>query len=131
MLYLCHMMRILSVVLLLGVLLQTCSKQLIYTDYLVNKDFVASVLCVNKDVPENHCEGKCHLKKQLDQDTQQQEGSKQKSKSGSEVVFLAAQSVVLTALTPIATPHYFNHRVISSNVILDAVFHPPGMFLVS
>ncbi len=128
--YLCHMMRILSVVLLLGILLQTCSKQLIYTDYLVNKDFVASVLCVNKDIPKNHCEGKCHLKKQLDQDSQQQEGGTQKSKGGSEVLFLSPQSVDLAVIQPLVTPHYFNHQLISSNVILDAVFHPPGIFLI-
>lgn len=124
------MMRILSVVLLMGVLLQTCSKQLIYTDYLLNKEFVASVLCVNKDIPKNHCEGKCHLKKQLDQDSQQQEGGTQKSKGGSEVLYFSPQSVELAAIQPLMSRHYFNHQLMTSNVVLTPVFHPPGMFLV-
>ena len=34
-------------------------------DYLVNKDYIKTVLCINKDVPEMHCDGKCYLKKKL------------------------------------------------------------------
>lgn len=34
-------------------------------NYVINKDFIAEVLCVNQDKPEMQCEGKCHLKKEL------------------------------------------------------------------
>ncbi len=36
-----------------------------YIEYLVNKEYIATVLCINKDKPEMHCNGKCHLTKQL------------------------------------------------------------------
>ena len=36
-----------------------------FIEYQLNKKYIAEVLCVNKDKPEMHCNGKCHLKKQL------------------------------------------------------------------
>ncbi len=34
-------------------------------DYVVNYDYIVNVLCVNKDKPQMHCNGKCHLTKEL------------------------------------------------------------------
>ncbi len=34
-------------------------------DYIVNYNYIRTELCENKDKPEMHCNGKCHLKKQL------------------------------------------------------------------
>ena len=34
-------------------------------DYLINKDYIAKNLCINKDKPQSCCKGKCHMVKQL------------------------------------------------------------------
>lgn len=34
-------------------------------EYLVNEDYIAEFLCVNKDKPEMHCNGKCYLAQML------------------------------------------------------------------
>ncbi len=34
-------------------------------EYALNYDYIAKVLCVNKDKPMLHCNGKCHLMKEL------------------------------------------------------------------
>ena len=34
-------------------------------DYVVNYNYISKVLCVNKDKPMLHCNGKCYLYKQL------------------------------------------------------------------
>lgn len=34
-------------------------------DYAVNYEYISKVLCVNKDKPKMHCNGKCHLMKEL------------------------------------------------------------------
>lgn len=34
-------------------------------DYMVNYDYIVNTLCENKDKPEMHCNGKCHLSKEL------------------------------------------------------------------
>lgn len=36
-----------------------------YIEYGLNKDYIAKVLCINKDKPTIECDGKCHLTKQL------------------------------------------------------------------
>lgn len=34
-------------------------------DYIVNYDYISKVLCINKAKPKLHCNGKCHLMKEL------------------------------------------------------------------
>jgi hypothetical protein len=36
-----------------------------YVNYYVNYDYIAENLCENKDKPEMHCNGKCHLEKTI------------------------------------------------------------------
>ncbi len=36
-----------------------------YIGYQINKAYIARVLCVNRDKPQLHCDGKCYLDKQL------------------------------------------------------------------
>lgn len=38
---------------------------IIIVDFNINQDYIAEVLCINKDKPEMKCNGKCHLKKEL------------------------------------------------------------------
>ena len=37
-----------------------------YIDYAFNKDYIAKNLCENKEKPKLKCEGKCHLKKEVE-----------------------------------------------------------------
>tara|TARA_B100000953_G_C17899380_1_gene383865 strand:+ start:433 stop:765 length:333 start_codon:yes stop_codon:yes gene_type:complete len=36
-------------------------------DYVVNQDYIAEYLCINKDKPEMHCDGKCYLMQMLEE----------------------------------------------------------------
>lgn len=36
-------------------------------EYAINYDYIKKVLCVNKYEPQKKCNGKCHLKKELDE----------------------------------------------------------------
>lgn len=36
-----------------------------YVEYYANYDYIANVLCINKDEPEMQCNGKCHLQNEL------------------------------------------------------------------
>lgn len=59
------MLRLIAIlwVLLIGV--QTVHQGLIYAYYIANKDFIAQTHCENKSKPELKCDGKCHLRKVL------------------------------------------------------------------
>jgi len=37
----------------------------VYSDYLINYDYIVETLCVNRDKPAMKCNGRCHLSKQL------------------------------------------------------------------
>ncbi len=37
-----------------------------YVEYILNQDYIAEFLCINKDKPKLQCQGKCHLAKQLE-----------------------------------------------------------------
>lgn len=44
---------------------QHCVELGLFAWYNINKQAITEQLCVNKDKPELHCEGKCYLGKQL------------------------------------------------------------------
>ena len=56
--------------------LQTISLLVIESEFNLNKSYIASVLCENRDKPMTHCDGKCFLKKELNH--QQEKESSQK-----------------------------------------------------
>lgn len=34
-------------------------------EYVINYEYIAKVLCINKNKPEMHCNGKCHLMQEM------------------------------------------------------------------
>ncbi len=62
-------------ILLVATLLPTVSPWGTIAYYHVNKDYIARVLCENRDKPQLHCDGKCYLAKKLktQQDKQDKE----------------------------------------------------------
>ena len=37
-----------------------------YVEYILNQDYIAEFLCINKDKPQLQCNGKCHLVKEIE-----------------------------------------------------------------
>ncbi|MVM38664.1 hypothetical protein GO730_15800 [Spirosoma sp. HMF3257] len=52
-------------ILLIATLLPAVSQWGTIAYYHANKDYIARVLCENRDKPQLHCDGKCYLAKQL------------------------------------------------------------------
>ncbi|MCB9034302.1 MAG: hypothetical protein H6553_10725 [Chitinophagales bacterium] len=48
-------------------------KVLIVGFYQLNKTYITKVYCENKDKPEMHCDGQCHLEKTLEKNTKQKD----------------------------------------------------------
>ncbi|MFD2934254.1 hypothetical protein [Spirosoma flavum] len=74
--YLCPIMRsLLTYILLFAVLLPSVSPWGIIAHYQLNKEYIARVLCENRNRPELHCDGKCYLARRLQaqQDKQDKE----------------------------------------------------------
>lgn len=59
------MKQIVTIFLATLILLQPFSKVWIYVSFKINQDRIAKTLCVQKEIKNNCCKGKCHLDKQL------------------------------------------------------------------
>ena len=56
-------------VLIVSMLGSTLMVPLAYIDYELRRDYISEILCINKDMPETGCNGKCFLLTRLKQAT--------------------------------------------------------------
>lgn len=120
--------QILCFILVSVFLLQSLSKTIVVADYEINKEYIAKVLCVNKSKPKMHCNGKCHLKKELKK-AEKKEQSPANPLNEKNEIQLYSQSV---SIVDVFSSVVLNHdKLISeytfhlSDKHLDSVFHPP------
>ena len=99
-------------------------------DYAINYDYITEVLCINKAKPELHCNGKCHLMKELakaaDDDKPLTSDKKQNANQLVDVIVAEVISCHFAILDFTAskgsTSGYAN---LYSHLDCDAIFHPP------
>ncbi|MFY0252335.1 hypothetical protein ACDQ55_00125 [Chitinophaga sp. 30R24] len=91
----------------------------------VNQSYIAKELCENRSKPQMHCNGRCHLRKELDRDAQQEKNNNN-GKDKYEVMF------VESILTFDVSHGYTNHITFSSfykdpylPTWVNTIFHPP------
>ncbi|TKC02588.1 hypothetical protein [Pedobacter cryotolerans] len=53
--------KIIAIFLLLGIVTSSFNQWLLFSTYSLNKEYISTVLCTNKDKPHLHCDGKCFL----------------------------------------------------------------------
>jgi hypothetical protein len=90
----------------------------------MNQTYIANNLCENRDKPKMHCNGKCHLKKELEKDTQQDKNNST-NKEKFEVMFVEnvpgfSSFSVENELTQ--TAHYKEPFFVIPSF---SIFHPP------
>lgn len=59
------MRKIISIILIVALSLPSMYQFGVIVDFKLNQDYIAKVLCINKDKPIKKCNGKCHLAKQI------------------------------------------------------------------
>ncbi|MFT7102484.1 MAG: hypothetical protein ACJAYA_001052 [Bacteroidia bacterium] len=113
--------------LIIGLLVQVMSASLILFNYEMNTAYIIDNFCENTDKPEMKCNGKCHLTKQIQAD------SDQKSETP------AAESEIMTfVLTMVETSafefKFFELGFAQANSLylegnysnhVQSIFHPP------
>jgi len=97
---------------------------LITVNFKINQEFFATI-CANKDNPEMQCNGKCHLKKQIQQHEEESSKENQITEKENQLFFqnksdstntsaISSSEKRLSYLEPLySTQHFFD------------VFHPP------
>lgn len=119
-------MRVFVFAAVLAVLLQSFGQIIILINFKINQEYIARVLCENKDKPEMKCNGKCHLNKQLKADEQKQTQLPPQVKL-KEVLQIAAETLRLNPVKPgsIAKPAAFHYVGNVLKGFHQLVFQPP------
>jgi hypothetical protein len=100
-------------------------------DYVVNYEYISTVLCKNKDKPELNCCGKCHLKKELAKASEDEKpiNSDKKDNTKQEVEVLFFQDIKSLVLEQIYVQNKTSINDNYSNLYFRlngcSVFHPP------
>lgn len=68
--------QILGIILAAVILISSSRGIVIWLEYKVNYNYIVKNLCVERDKPKNTCQGKCHLKENLNKNDNDKENSK-------------------------------------------------------
>ncbi|MDQ0109680.1 hypothetical protein J2T02_004824 [Chitinophaga terrae (ex Kim and Jung 2007)] len=120
--------RLITMLLLVVWLCQLSGRYVVMLDFFINQDYISKNLCVNRDKPELHCNGKCHLAKKLkEEERKDQENPERKLENKSEL--FCERIVVNTLLQPVLSLPGIRHQYpLSIGCPIDqpsSVFHPP------
>lgn len=100
--------------------------------YALNYEYISEVLCINKEKPEMHCNGKCHLMKELAKASENEKpiSDKKSQHSEIEILFIEELQSFDFSLTFDLDSHK-NNSVYSNlyyHINSHQIFHPPSFF---
>lgn len=127
---LCHrketdLVRFFSLILFFSFTLQISGKLIICINYQINKEFIINNLCENRSKPKMHCDGKCQLKKELDQ-KDNNESPVDYIKEKIEVLLFSQKTEDHSLNTSITGIHFFPPFILEKiRTVSFSVFHPP------
>ncbi len=103
----------------------------IYFSFKINQEYIAKVLCINRNKPEMHCDGNCILMQRIKaEEDQERKQIPQALKEQKELVFCYDPALVTfkqTAQKPTKRRIVaFYQQPVSSDFIVD-IFHPPAL----
>jgi hypothetical protein len=125
-------MRYVFVIILVPLfVLQNVSKLVIVINYAINKEYIAKNLCINRDKPESCCEGKCELKKNLDEAEKKENGPINLPKDKTEVLFFSDLDNSVFELFPILLTVNDNFQSGNLKAVSFSVFHPPPVAVLT
>ena len=102
-------------------------------DYVVNYEYITTVLCENKDKPKLQCNGKCHLMKELAKaaDTEKPISSDKKTFSSIQEVLFFKEIITYRLVSCGCSKQPKNRSTyldFYSYLKTSSVFHPPTFF---
>ena len=122
------MLKKVTVMLLIAAMMSAnFSRLFVYAGFELNKDYIAKNLCVNRDKPWLHCNGKCYFMKKIRQAEEKEKNDERQSQKNlfQEALFTQKPDirfyprVLQTMQVPV-------HRIALPNVYLP-IFQPPRL----
>lgn len=99
-------------------------------EYVVNYEYISKVLCENKDKPKMHCNGKCHLMKELAKNAENEKPISSDKKIASqehEVLFFQELNTfkIEYISSDIKQNYAKNYSNLYSHLDSKSIFRPP------
>ncbi len=99
-------------------------------EYVMNYEYISKVLCINKDKPKMHCNGKCHLMQELAKASDAEKPISWDKKGTSQIIeLLFFEEIKSFRIKPIyfGTKEKINKSYSNLYFYLNSssVFHPP------
>jgi len=111
--------------LILALISSNFSRFFIIAGFELNRSYISTTLCENRDMPEMNCEGQCYLSKKIKQIQDKEKKESQDLKKNS------FQEAMLTVKIDLNKAFYecLSFSIIESPIILpvksSSIFHPP------
>ena len=91
--------------------------------YQINKKQIAETLCINKNKPSLHCDGKCYLSKQLKKASENEKRQNQSLKEKDEVVSIYGKQYELIYIPCLSfvseIGSYIDRQLMTPHIVLD------------
>lgn len=114
--------------LIFSLLFQNLGKMVVVASFLSNQKFIAANLCENRAKPSMHCNGKCHLRKQMQKDEQETPKLPSILKNFEEIAGVDSQHTVFQFSPSAETDFLFAELRFSLPPAPGfSVFHPPAV----
>jgi len=120
------MKSVLLVGLAFVVFFTSMARTVVVADFLLNEEYIAKVLCVNKDKPAMKCNGKCHLAKQLQkQDNTENSNKNIPVREVKEITGIVSQNVNWLPELHQTIVLNFAVQTVQVSKFHASIFHPP------
>lgn len=99
-------------------------------DYIINYDYITKELCENRAKPQMHCNGKCHLMKELAKAAEDEKPASQKKSQHQEIEVLFCETVIDFSFSTnnivVFSKNITGYSNLYSRLSTKSVFHPPS-----
>jgi hypothetical protein len=98
----------------------------VFIDFKLNQDYIAKVLCINREKPQLECNGQCILMEKM-KNTQDSENPEQSQSSKSQLleIFSELTTIFHPLIFPTVEEKFFEYTEQALVSYLSQIFHPP------
>ena len=101
------------------------SQYFVYVGFEFNKNYIATVLCINRDKPVLKCNGKCYLSKQLKQAAEKEKNQERAASKSVLHDACMSQEIVMEVSSQLLMPSVRMELPFALPTHSAMIFHPP------
>jgi hypothetical protein len=117
--------RITGYLLIIALLSANFSSLFIFAGFKLNRDYIATHLCVNRDKPWLHCNGKCYFMRKINQEREKENNQDRQTQKNLFQDALIGQKAETKFYTQELQKIQVNNRRVNLPMVAIPIFQPP------